>query len=1074
MAARARMNPSSPPDAGPPKPAPIAGLAIELIWIGFGIAIFAAGLVAWTSYRSNDDYIQIAHWVSHSELVIQTIEQARSHKQTALDAADAYWRDGNPLQFDQFQIALAKIRQDLDRLSALVADNHSQLTRVRGIDDSMAKLDHLAADLKRMAAGHDRQTTVSSPEFTALRAEVENVRGGLVRMDEAERQMLAVRSLRARDATRRSRVVMAVGGSVVVLWLILMGAAAAALLSRYRRSTDALELSGRQLEQANATLEERVRDRSTALGAQNALLESILNSLPDAVVMVDKNLRPVLMNPAARRELRADLRPSDWLSQYELFAAGSTTPLTPDQMFVARALSGQVIEGFELRVRERVTGRERWIDASVRPLPGPDGAIQGALLVLRDVTGRYDAKIERALFASVASFVPDAVLSLSPQGIVTSWNAGAERLFGYRSDEVLGRSYALSVPEDRRGEPQKVAALLVAGKPVENFETRVIRKDGTEVDVVVSASAIRTFPGRIEGYAITARDNTEHKRLHKELQRARDLAIEAAQTRATFLANMSHEIRTPLNAIVGMAELLQLTDLNREQRERASIIESSSKLLIAIVNDILDFTKLSAGRVVLEKIVFDLRELARTTVAAFREAAAQKPIALDLHLHENLPPRLKGDPNRLRQILNNLISNAIKFTSQGAVTVSVGKDHDSAQEQSIRFEVRDTGIGIAREVQAGLFEPFVQAESSTARRYGGTGLGLVISAQLARQMGGEITIESEPGRGSTFSFTARFETAGEDDEVEFPRVSTDGERAAPAEAGASRASSWSNGRGGLTQTPNRSNRAQRVLVVEDNPVNRELAAEQLRVLGHHGDIVGDAQAALDALSRQNYDLVLMDCEMPVMDGYEATREIRRREGGGRRVVIVAMTANATHEQRDRCIEAGMDDFLSKPVRLQTLGDKLASWSENLNGVAHGGKAREPAEEFASPAAAHDAPPAESELDSQTLRELQELSTATGDDVLRKLVEAFLSELPDRLAALKSALDAGDLVALGRAAHAMKSAAAIGALRYANLCGTVESYALANRRSEALAFARALVDESDQIPAILRRAAGMRA
>jgi CheY-like chemotaxis protein len=211
--------------------------------------------------------------------------------------------------------------------------------------------------------------------------------------------------------------------------------------------------------------------------------------------------------------------------------------------------------------------------------------------------------------------------------------------------------------------------------------------------------------------------------------------------------------------------------------------------------------------------------------------------------------------------------------------------------------------------------------------------------------------------------------------------------------------------------------------------------------------------------------------MPVMDGYEATREIRRREGGGRHVVIIAMTANATHEQRDRCLTAGMDDFLSKPVRLRTLEAMLESWSAGSNGV-RSGVAMKSAERFAPPAAAHDVPDSESELDSQTLLELQELSKATGDDVLRKLVETFLSELPERLAALKSALDAGDLVALGRAAHAMKSAAAIGALRYANLCGTVESHALANQRSEALALARVLVDESEQIPTLLRRAAGL--
>src|SRR5262249_16589567 len=218
--------------------------------------------------------------------------------------------------------------------------------------------------------------------------------------------------------------------------------------------------------------------------------------------------------------------------------------------------------------------------------------------------------------------------------------------------------------------------------------------------------------------------------------------------------------------------------------------------------------------------------------------------------------------------------------------------------------------------------------------------------------------------------------------------------------------------GGPTRATNRPTRACRILVVEDNPVNRELASEQLRVLGYHADLVGDARAALDALALQKYDLVLMDCEMPVMDGYEATREIRRREAGDRRLVIVAMTANATQEQRDRCLEAGMDDFLSKPVRLQTLGAMLASRSGTPNG-AKGGAATKLFEEVARPTSTLDAAHPEPELDGQTLGDLRELSKATGEDVVRKLVEAFLSELPKRLAALRSALETGDLVALGR-------------------------------------------------------------
>jgi PAS domain S-box-containing protein len=1031
-------------------------VGVELLWAGFAVALLAALAVALATWRGNRDYIEHARWVAHSERVIRNIEQARWEKQNALDAVDSYGLSGDVRVFDKFRATIRSIRNSVEQLRALVADNDAQTARVRSLEGSISKLENLGAELTSIAVEKGPKQALNSPQFSDLRTEIRLVHDRLLEMDQEEQRMLTERSAVAHESSRHNLAVMAVGCSVVVAWLILIGVCAAVLLSRYRRAAADLESSRRELERMNATLEERVRDRSAVLSGQNALLESILNSMSDAVVMVDTDLRPVLMNPAAARDLRADVRkPADWLADFDVFPGASTTTLTTEQPFVARGVAGEVIEGYELRVRERKTGRERWIDASVRPVKDTEGVIRGGLLVLRDVTGRHDARIERALLASVASFVPDAVLSLSPEGRITSWNPGAERLFGYRAAEVIGQSPEAAIPADRQGERERLAEILATGQPIENLETRRLRKDGTLVDLLVSASPIRTLPGRIDGYAVIARDNTERKRLHEELRHARDLAVEAAQTRAEFLANMSHEIRTPLNAIIGMAELLQLTDLSREQRERAAVIESSSKLLLAIVNDILDFTKLSAGRVVLEKILFDLRELAKTTVDAFADAAAQKGIALELHLGAELPPRIKGDPNRLQQILNNLISNAIKFTSDGSVSVRIDPITDATHQRAIRFRIADTGIGIAHDVQARLFEPFVQAESSTARRYGGTGLGLVISAQLARQMGGEIDLESEPGKGSTFSFTARFEEASEADELN-KQVSAAAASATASLDGVSVADR--NGYEHHAPSPEF-----HVLVVEDNPVNRELAAEQLRVLGYRSDIVGDARSALDALAQQPYHLVLMDCELPVMDGYEATREIRRLEAGQRRTIIVAMTAHATREQRERCLAAGMDDYLSKPVRLQTLAATLDAWSRRwANGEANSvGNTSNDIENSA-----------DEDLDGATLAELQDLSDATGDDVLRNLVEAFLSELPHRVAALESALVNADLTALARAAHAMRSAAGLGAMRYANLCAAVERHALNGERSEAISLSRTLIAESGRIPGVLMRAAGV--
>ena len=1055
------MKPTLQLESGQTRPdsmAPTRSRSVEFLWVGFAIAVVAALAFAWTAYRGHDQYLEATRWVTRSQLVVQSIEQIRLEKHSAIDAVEGYWLSGNAKLFEEFRAALGRLRQYVANLRGLVSDNQSQVARLQTIEDSINKLDQLGAQLSRIASAHDRQATVNSSEFAQLRVETENIRQRLAEVDREEEGILNERTARTRYISRHSTIVMAVGGSIVVIWLIFMGFCAAFMLTRYRRTANALEASRHELEQINATLEERVRERSTVLAEQNGLLESILNSMSDAVVVIDKNLKPILMNPSARLVMRADVdRPSDWLADYDLFAAGSTSPLPATQPFVARGLAGDIIEGFELRARDRKTGRERWIDASVRPVMGTDGEIRGSLLVLRDVTGRHDAKVERAMFATVANFVPEAVLSLTSDGIVTSWNPGAERLLGYKSEEIIGKSIQVTIPRNSADDILKLGEQLVAGKSVENFESQRVRKDGTVVDVLISASGIQTFPGRIEGYAITARDNTERKRLHEEMQRARDLAIEAAQTRAEFLANMSHEIRTPLNAIVGMAELLQLTSLTPEQRERAAVIESSSRLLMAIVNDILDFTKLSAGRVVLEKIVFDPRELAETTVAAFEEVATQKKIALNLDLDGDLPRRLKGDPNRLRQILNNLISNAIKFTSEGSVRVTIARQRETAGDETIAFQVADTGIGIAPEVQKRLFEPFVQAESSTARRYGGTGLGLVISAQLARQMGGEISLESEPGKGAVFSFTARLEKASDRDEVEAAPV--------PADAGAievemAQPEAQSNGYGPISEVAREGHPDVRILVVEDNAVNRELAAEQLRVLGYQGEMVSDAQEALDALSRHNYDLVLMDCELPVMDGYDATREIRRREGTQRHTTIVAMTAHATREQRERCLAAGMDDFMSKPVRLRTLSAMLSSWSGKSNGA-------EPADPPAP-----EGPHLEPELDAATLAELHELSESAGDDVLRKLVEAFVAELPGRVSALQSAIDAGDLQELGRAAHAMRSAAGLGAIRYADLCATVERRAMDNDRPEAISLARTLISESDRVAALLIRAAGM--
>jgi signal transduction histidine kinase len=427
------------------------------------------------------------------------------------------------------------------------------------------------------------------------------------------------------------------------------------------------------------------------------------------------------------------------------------------------------------------------------------------------------------------------------------------------------------------------------------------------------------------------------KRAEEEANRARDrvrdLALETARLRSDFLASMSHEIRTPLAGIIGTGELLSLSDLTPEQRHQTEIIRSSGELLLTVVNDILDFSKLSAGQVVLEKLDFDLVELTASVVDSFAAVAHAKGIEIALDVDVNMPTALRGDPSRMRQILNNLVSNAIKFTQQGEVMVRVSGVEEADNDVLVRFEVTDTGIGITSEAQGRLFQPFVQAEVSTSRRFGGTGLGLVIAAKLINQMGGEIGFESAPGKGSNFHFTARLnkglkifrplmtEAASSCLSGNAEPIGAKTINAAPSSPVADDQPQW--------------RKAVRVLLVDDNSVNRTIGAKQLSVLGYTAEVVDGARRGLEVVQSGRSDIVLMDCEMPEMDGYQAVAEIRRREGTSRHTVVIALTAHVTEEERRKCLDAGMDDYLSKPVKLQTLGKMLDGWVQHKHNDARG-------------------------------------------------------------------------------------------------------------------------------------------
>ncbi|MEW5893082.1 MAG: ATP-binding protein [Pseudomonadota bacterium] len=481
----------------------------------------------------------------------------------------------------------------------------------------------------------------------------------------------------------------------------------------------------------------------------------------------------------------------------------------------------------------------------------------------------------------------DAILTLDLNGHVLSWNPGAERLYGYPAQEVMGRSVGFLLPESRQAELAQWLDRVRHAISGTRFETQVLTRDAHLLDVSISASPLFDADGKRIGEINIGHDITGSKAMARALEQAKEAAEAANQAKSEFLANMSHEIRTPMNGILGMTELTLDTPLNEEQREYLNIVRSSAEALLTVLNDILDFSKIEAGRLELEHIGFELEGVVSGAARTLAIRAQEKGLALNWTIAPEVPPFLVGDPARLRQILLNLIGNAIKFTEQGEVKVQVAIERHLEHGVMLHVAVHDTGIGIPPDQIDGIFQAFSQVDASMTRRFGGTGLGLSICSRLVAMMGGRIWAESEPGRGSTFHFTAAFGVAGALPKGEAPAM-VRRETAAPCQ----------------------------VLVVEDVPVNQKLAQALLEKRGYGVTLAQDGQEAL-ALIRQGrrFGVILMDLQMPGIDGYEATARIREIEReSGRHTPIVAVTASALHTDRERCLALGMDDFVAKPFR----------------------------------------------------------------------------------------------------------------------------------------------------------------
>ncbi|RYZ38136.1 MAG: response regulator [Myxococcaceae bacterium] len=793
---------------------------------------------------------------------------------------------------------------------------------------------------------------------------------------------------------------------------------------------------------------------------------------------------------------------------------------------------------------------------SVRVLALPQPGEGGWVLMLRGLDGTLEAESvlrqQKEFFEAVVDHSPVAIVTISRAFEVLTWNPAAERLFGYTPQEALGRNILKLVAnvDDIRPEAEETSREVLRMDRV-HVVTRRVRKDGSVVDVELRALPVMVA-GQSLGFIAIYHDVTD-------LQRARQAAEDANQAKSLFLATVSHEIRTPMNAIIGMAGLLMDTALTPEQRDFASTIRQSGDALLELLNDMLDFSKIEAGRVELEEKPFNLRQCVESVMDLLAVRASEKSLDLGYHVSNETPVNVVGDAARLRQVLLNLVGNAVKFTERGGVSISVDAPRPALAPGAsfeLHFAVQDTGLGIAESARGGLFQPFNQLNESVSRRFGGTGLGLAICKRLVEAMGGRLWMESEgvPGKGATFHFTfqareaprsgnalrpdplklqgrrvlvvddnainrkllgrqlsawgmdlvevgsgaealarlesgARFDLAILDhrmplmdgptlaglirqqrDARELPLLlltSFDQRDAQPpgmftavlprpvkasqlhdalmtclaqdlisaklvppVPALATRERSVFNARPG-DQMP------LRILLVEDNPTNQKLALLVLDRLGYPADTASNGREGLQVLERARYDVVLMDVQMPEMDGLETTRHLRTEVPASEQPWVIAMTANAMTADRRECLDAGMDDFLSKPIRVEELISALRRAWERLP--------RDPGPGPAAPARALEVPrvgtPRIRGLEASALDRLWQSLDGQVERLLPELIDTALESMPRLMDDARAALAQGELENLARAAHTLKSNAAyFGAASLESLCWDIEQRA----------------------------------
>ncbi len=899
---------------------------------------------------------------------------------------------------------------------------------------------------------------------------------------------------------------------IVALVLIVLFCAAMILL--YRRGH-------RQLRDY-LTAAKRLELSRAEVARERGFLDSLLTSAPTAIAAISPSGQVLGVNPAfvSLFGYSADEVRGQVLNELIVPESARAEAEALDERVHA---GGVVVQELE---RQRRDGERVWVQVSAAGVRQEGGAV---FVLYQNVTQRR--KAEEALrqteemYRDLVETASDLVWEVNREGQWTFLNAAAEEIYGKAPAELLNHPFAEVVHPSKTADDLAAFREVLTGNPLTDYETIHRHASGEERHLSFAVSPLFDVKGRVYGARGIARDVTDRVAAREALDEARVLAERAAQAKSAFLANMSHEIRTPMNAVLGMTELLLDTELTEEQRKSAELVKSSAESLLGVINDILDFSKIEAGHVELENIEFDLHGLIDSAVRLLAIRAFDKGVELAYDIGAQVPHTVLGDPGRLRQVLTNLIGNAIKFTHEGEVLVSLSCSGRENGNAVVDLGVRDTGIGIGSGEVDTLFEEFTQADVSTTRRYGGTGLGLAITRRLVRLMGGtDVSVESTKDEGSVFSFSLPFTVISDRDRSAVPRnadtlrgsrvlVADDNAtiRRIVAEAfghagatveGVENADvaleriaacaaqhtpyalvvidAYMPGRSGfdmakvmrddpaLTDLPvimltavgqrgdaercrelgitgylpkpvaevelievaaavlagadvdstrgarlvtrhsiAEARQALRILVAEDNPVNQQVALRMLEKRGHVVTVVGNGREAVEAVSQGGFDIVLMDIQMPEMDGIAATKEIRA-DPRGASLPVIAMTAHALKEERARFLNAGMSDHIAKPFKPHELFACVEGW---------GSGSREADRKAEAPVLFEaESPPVDLEAFKRTMRE------AGVEEAVDGMLAVFIEDAPGRMDALRMAVGAAEAEAIAQAAHAFKSSA----------------------------------------------------